>query len=165
MRVVPVLIAALLAPGAWAGDASGFDPVAIDRCVDAAATQGAAGDCASAGIEACLSYAAAHYKGDDADFPQANCIDASHQAWEARLSSVYRALMAAERPFGIKPSEMLRQAEYGWIAFRDDVCNQRMEAVNARGGNGDLARAVCMRDETARHWARLNAILQEDGPK
>lgn len=163
MRVfLAVMLAVLPGQAVLAGDASGFDPAAIEQCLGDARSQGAAGDCADAGMQACVDYTAAHYTGDDPGFVQSNCIDASHQAWEAKLTDIYQRLMALEEPYGIKPAEMLRQSEYSWITFREDFCNQRLEATSARQRNGDLAKAACMRDETARHWARLDAALKQD---
>lgn len=150
------LAAALVAGPVWAGDASGFDPAAIDQCLAAAPTQGARADCAGIGMDACVSYAKDKYTGDDPNFPTANCLDASHQAWEARLGSTYETVMKAEGQKGVKPQEMLRQAEYSWLKFREDLCNQARDA--APEGQGDLAAARCMRDETARQNALLLSI-------
>lgn len=152
-----VLAGALLAAGpALAGDSSGFDPASIGQCLAQATTQGARADCADAGMQACLDYAGRKYSGDDADFPMANCLDASHQAWEAKLTQVYDAALAALGEPGIKPQEMLRQTERSWIGFRDDLCNQARDA--AAEGKGDLAQARCIRNETARQVALLMAL-------
>lgn len=140
-----------------AGDASGLDPAAIDHCL--ASEEG--GDCADAGMQACREYAKTKYTGDDPDFVEKNCLDASHQAWEAKLSDIYQALLDAEAGAGIKPQEMLRQTEHAWIGFRDSLCNYAMEAAKAREASGDLARLKCQRDEAARHWTLLNARLEE----
>ncbi|MTH65135.1 lysozyme inhibitor LprI family protein [Paracoccus shanxieyensis] len=134
------LLALLIAPPAFAGDSSGFDPAAIDQCLEAAQTQGARADCADAGMQACLDYATARYTGDDADFPMANCLDAAHQAWEAKLTATYADAVAQ------LPAQPLRAAERDWIAFRAALC-----AVPT----GDLAKARCIRDETARQTALL----------
>lgn len=154
------LLAVLAAGPVLAGDASGFDPAAIDQCLAAAPTQGARADCAGIGMDACLSYAKEKYTGDDADFPMANCLDASHQAWEAKLGSTYETVMKAEAAKGIKPEEMLRQAERSWLQFREDLCNQARDA--AAEGKGDLAAARCIRDETARQAALLLSIGASD---
>ena len=150
------LVCALAAGPALAGDASGFDPASIDQCLAAAPTQGARADCAGIGMDACLAYAKGKYTGDDADFPMANCLDASHQAWEAKLGSTYETVMKAEGQKGIKPEEMLRQTELSWLQFRENLCNQARDA--AAEGKGDLAAARCMRDETARQNALLLSI-------
>lgn len=151
-----VLMAALFAGPALAGDSSGFDPAAIDQCLSAAPTQGAKADCAGIGMDACLSYAKGKYSGDDVNFPLANCLDASHQAWEAKLGTTYDTVMKAEGEKGIKPQEMLRQAERSWLQFREDLCNQAHDA--APEGKGDLAAARCIRDETARQTALLLSL-------
>ncbi|SIS79505.1 lysozyme inhibitor LprI family protein [Paracoccus saliphilus] len=140
----------------FAGDASGLDPAAIDQCIEA----GEGGDCADAGMQACREYAETKYTGDDPDFVEKNCLDASHQAWEAKLSDIYQALLDKEGDAGIKPQEMLRQTEHAWIGFRDSLCNYAMEAAKAREAGGDLARLKCQRDEAARHWALLNTRLE-----
>ncbi|KGJ06057.1 DUF1311 domain-containing protein [Paracoccus versutus] len=141
MRALAFLL--LLGTPALAGDASGFDPAAIDQCLDAAETQGARADCAGTGMDACLDYARQKYTGDDPDFPMANCLDASHQAWEAKLTAVYQAALEAA-----DPPEPLRRMERSWIAFREALCE----------GAGDLARARCIRDETARQVALLMSL-------
>ena len=46
------LLALLIVSPAFAGDSSGFDPAAIDQCLEAAQTQGARADCADAGMQA-----------------------------------------------------------------------------------------------------------------
>lgn len=156
IRAAALLLAAGLAAPAPAGDASGFDPASIDQCLAAAPTQGARADCAGIGMEACLAYAKGKYSGDDPDFPMANCLDASHQAWEAKLTATYDAALAAEGRKSIKPQEMLRQAERSWLQFREDLCNQARAA--APEGQGELAAARCLRDETARQTALLLAL-------
>ncbi|WP_062560563.1 lysozyme inhibitor LprI family protein [Paracoccus aminovorans] len=153
IRAAALLLAAGLAAPALAGDASGFDPASIDQCLAAAPTQGARADCAGIGMEACLAYAKGKYSGDDPDFPMANCLDASHQAWEAKLTATYDAALTAE---GTKPQEMLRRAERSWLQFREDLCNQARAA--APEGQGELAAARCLRDETARQTALLLAL-------
>ena len=152
------LIAALTAAAPLAGDASGFDPAGIDQCLAAAPTQGARADCAGIGMDACLAYAKRKYTGDDADFPMANCLDASHQAWEAKLGSTYDALLATQGKKGIKPQEMLRQAERSWIQFREDLCHQMQDSAGET--SGALAQARCIRDETARQVALLMSLGQ-----
>jgi len=145
-------LAALLAgPGlvhpGLAGDASGFDPAAIDRCLARAETQGARADCAGTGMQSCLDYARRQYTGEDAGFPMANCLDASHQAWEAKLTSLYRAMLDRS-----DPQEPLRRMERSWIAFRQALCDRA-------GERGDeTARALCLRDETARQAALLMSL-------
>ena len=151
-----VLCCALVAPvSSGAGEASGFDPASIDQCLEGSS------DCASAGMTECLEYTTQHYKGDEPDFPQKNCLDAAHQAWEAKLTDVYEALLAAEAKHGIKPSEMLRQAEHGWIKFRDNLCTYETESALARNESGEIAKLTCLRDEAARHWLLLNARLTQ----
>lgn len=135
---------------ALAGDASGLDPQAIDQCL----ADGS--DCADAGMEACREYAKEKYTGDDPDFVEKNCLDASHQAWEAKLGETYEALLALESEAGIKPEETLRQAEYSWISFRDDLCHYEKTTADARDQNGDVAELKCKRDEAASHWTRLH---------
>lgn len=145
-------LVALLAIPAHAGDASGFDPAAIDQCLEGAVTQGARADCADAGMEACLTYTRGKYTGDDPDFPMANCLDASHQAWEAQLTTLYEAALAASGT-----PEGLREMERSWIAFRKALCASA--GVGKEGG--DLAHARCLRNETARQAA----LLMELGPQ
>ncbi|MDT1061644.1 lysozyme inhibitor LprI family protein [Paracoccus sp. CPCC 101403] len=150
------LVLMALSVPAYAGDASGFDPLAIDQCLKDATTQGARADCAGTGMEACLTYAKGKYSGDDPDFPLANCLDASHQAWEAKLTATYDAALQDQSAKGIKPAEMLRQAERSWIAFRDDLCNQARDAAGE--DKAKLAGARCIRDETARQVALLLSL-------
>ncbi|RNF34298.1 DUF1311 domain-containing protein [Paracoccus methylarcula] len=147
----------LVALPVHAGDASGLDPAAIGQCL--ASDEG--GDCADAGMQACREYAETKYTGDEPDFVEKNCLDASHQAWEAKLTETYQALLDAEAGAGIEPQEILRQTEHAWIGFRDSLCEYRAEAATAREANGELARLECQRDEAARHWALLNARLEE----
>ncbi|SIQ06862.1 Protein of unknown function [Paracoccus thiocyanatus] len=147
MRALALLL--LMGAPALAGDASGFDPAAIDRCLDAAQTQGARADCAGAGMPPCLDYARQKYTGDDPDFPMANCLDASHQAWEAKLTAVYAAALA-----GAAQQEPLRRMERAWIAFRQALCDRAGQAGE------DLARARCLRDETARQAALLLSVAE-----
>lgn len=154
--ICAAVLGASYAGAAAAGDASGFDPAAIDQCLGAAATQGARADCAAIGMDACIAYANDKYTGNDADFAQRNCLDASHQAWEATLTNTYDKALAAQGEKGIKPQEMLRQTERSWITFRDDLCNQAHDAAGEAGG--DLAKARCIRDETARQVALLLAL-------
>ncbi|MDF3855535.1 lysozyme inhibitor LprI family protein [Paracoccus sp. P2] len=156
-RLAGCALALLLAAPCLAGDASGFDPAAIDRCLADASTQGTRADCAATGMEACLDYARGKYTGDDPDFPMANCLDASHQAWEAKLTGVYEAALKAQGKKDNGAQEMLRQAERSWLQFREDLCNQVRDA--AAEGKGDLARARCIRDETARQVALLMALV------
>ncbi len=139
----------MAAPAALAGDASGFDPVVIDQCLAAAETQGARADCAAAGMDACLDYARQKYTGDDPDFPMANCLDASHQAWEAKLTVVYQAALE-----GGEAQETLRRVERSWIDFREILCER------AREMGGDLAHGRCIRDETARQAALLTSLAE-----
>lgn len=134
----------------WAGDASGFDPQAIDQCL------ADGGDCADTGMQACRDYAKEKYTGDDPDFVEKNCLDAAHQAWEAKLAETYEALLALEAEAGIKPEETLRQTEHSWISFRDDLCHYEKTAATARDENGEIAELTCQRDEAARHWQLLN---------
>ncbi|MFC3571000.1 lysozyme inhibitor LprI family protein [Paracoccus simplex] len=155
-RLAGCALALLLAAPCFAGDASGFDPAVIDRCLAKAPTQGARADCAGTGMEACLDYARGKYTGDDPDFPMANCLDASHQAWEAKLTGVYEAALEAQGERAAKPPEALRQVERNWLQFREALCNQARDA--AAEGKGDLARARCIRDETARQVALLMAL-------
>lgn len=157
------LAAGLAVPAAMAGDASGFDPAAISQCLADASSQGAQADCTEAGMAACLDHARDRYTGDDPDFPQWNCLDAAHQAWEAELTATYRRLLEQEGQAGIKPQEMLRQAEHSWIAFRDELCNWTGEAAQARGESRDLAALRCRRDEAARHHALLASRLNDGG--
>ncbi|WP_199259589.1 lysozyme inhibitor LprI family protein [Paracoccus binzhouensis] len=146
-RLAGCALALLLAAPCLAGDASGFDHAAIDRCLADASTQGARADCAGTGMESCLDYARGKYGGNDPDFPLANCLDASHQAWEAKLTGVYQAALEdSDQP------EPLRRVERSWIAFREALCDRAGET------GGDLARARCMRDETARQAALLMAL-------
>ena len=152
MRALAFLL--LLGTPALAGDASGFDPAAIDQCLDAAETQGARADCAGTGMDACLDYARQKYTGDDPDFPMANCLDASHQAWEAKLTSVYETALKAQA--GSEAQEALRQTERSWIDFRDALC--RHAGAAAGEGKAELARARCIRDETARQAALLLSL-------
>ncbi|SMO57003.1 lysozyme inhibitor LprI family protein [Paracoccus laeviglucosivorans] len=139
------LLMLLLASPVYAGDSSGFDPAAIDQCLGAAETQGAKADCADTGMQACLDYASAKYKGDDPDFPMSNCLDASHQAWEAKLTATYQDALNR------LPAEPLRKAERDWITYRDALC-----ALS----DGDLAQARCVRDETARQTALLMSLSE-----
>lgn len=141
-------------PG-FAGDASGFDPAAIDQCI--AEDQGV---CTKAGMQACIDYAQEKYTGDDPDFAEKNCLDASHQVWEAKLTDAYDTLLELEGKAGIKPQEMLRQTETAWIGFRDNLCNYAMEAASAREGSGEIAKLKCQRDEAARHWDLLATRLK-----
>lgn len=150
------LVLLALSLPAHAGDASGFDPAAIDRCLQGAASQGARADCAATGMEACLTHAQGHYSGNDPDFPMAHCLDASHQAWEAKLTATYDARLQDQSSRGVKPAEMLRQTERSWITFRDDLCNHALESAGE--GKGALAKARCIRDETARQVALLLAL-------
>lgn len=147
-------LAALLGAPGFAGDASGFDPAAIDQCLAEASTPGARADCAGTGMQACLDYAQEKYTGDDPDFPQANCLDASHQAWEAKLTSVYETALKAQA--GSEAQEALRQTERSWIDFRDALC--RHAGAAAGEGKAELARARCIRDETARQAALLLSL-------
>ena len=150
------LILGLWAPlPSIAGDASGLDPQAIDQCL-----ADGGGDCTDAGMEACRGYAKEKYSGDDPDFIEKNCLDASHQAWEAKLGEAYEALLAQEAEAGITPEETLRQAEHSWITFRDDLCHYEETAASARDLSGGVALLECQRDEAARHWALLNARLE-----
>lgn len=160
MRLLQLLFAVAgltVSAPVFAGDASGLDPAAIDQCIEA----GEGGNCVDAGMQACRDYAKTKYTGDDPDFVEKNCLDASHQAWEAKLSETYQALLDKEAGAGIKPQEMLRQAEHAWIGFRDSLCDYRAEAAAAREASGELARLECQRDEAARHWALLNARLKD----
>ena len=151
-----VLCCALVAPvSSGAGEASGFDPASIDQCLEDSS------DCASAGMTECLEYMTQHYNGDEPDFPQKNCLDAAHQVWESKLTEVYQTLLDAEAEHGIKPSEMLRQTEHSWIAFRDDLCAYEAEAATARDASAEIARLTCLRDEAARHWLLLNSRLTQ----
>ncbi|MEF9603918.1 DUF1311 domain-containing protein [Paracoccus sp. PXZ] len=142
MRALALLL--LMGAPVWAGDASGFDPAAIDQCLAKAETQGARADCSGAGMDACLDYARQKYTGDDPDFPMANCLDASHQAWEAKLTAVYEAALEES-----DPQEPLRRMERSWIGFRDALCDRSGET------GGAPARDRCIRDETARQVALL----------
>lgn len=157
------LAAGLAAPAAMAGDASGFDPAAISQCLAEAPSQGAQADCTEAGMAACLDYARDRYRGDDPDFPEWNCLDAAHQAWEAELTATYRRLLEQEAEAGAGRQDMLRRAEHSWIAFRDDLCNLTHEAAAARGESGELAALRCRRDEAARHRALLDGRLRDGG--
>lgn len=154
------LAAPLFVPTAHAGDSSGFDPASIDQCLAAADSQGARADCAGTGMDACIAYATSKYTGGDTTFPQSNCIDASHQAWEAKLTQTYDELLTAQGAKGIKPQEMLRQTERSWIQFRDDLCHQMQESAGEAAGA--LANARCIRDETARQVALLLTLGQQE---
>jgi len=134
----------VLAVPAHAGDASGFDPATIDTCLQGAETQGARADCAGTGMEACLGYAQQKYTGDDPDFPMLNCLDASHQAWEAKLTGIYTETLKR------RPEAPLRAAERSWISFRDALC--------ALSEGDKVAKARCIRDETARQAALLISL-------
>lgn len=140
----------VMAGPSLAGDASGFDPKTIDQCI------AENGDCAEVGMQACRDYAKQKYTGDDPDFVEKNCLDASHQAWEAKLGEVYKTLLALEAEAGIKPEETLRQTEYSWISFRDDLCHYEKTSATARDENGEIAELTCQRDEAARHWQLLH---------
>lgn len=140
-----------------AGDASGFDPATIDQCV----TSGE-GDCTDAGMQACRDYASKKYTGDDPDFVEKNCLDAAHQAWEARLEETYQALIAQEGEAGDDSQEMLRKTEHAWIAFRDSLCDYAKASAQTRDDSGEVALLECQRDEAARHWTLLNARLVEE---
>ena len=109
----------------------------------------------------CREYTMQRYKGDEPDFPETNCLDAAHQAWEAKLTQTYQDLLSAEAEFGIKPSEMLRQTEHSWIAFRDDLCAYETEAALAHDESAEIAKLTCLRDEAARQWLLLNSRLKK----
>lgn len=148
-KVMLTVVLLGLGGAALAGDASGFDPQVINQCVEDG------GNCADAGIQACRDYAKEKYTGDDADFIEKNCLDASHQAWESKLSETYQALLASEAGAGIKPEETLRQTEHSWISFRDDLCHYEKVSAKARDENAEIAELTCQRDEAARHWQLL----------
>lgn len=148
-KIALAVLALGLGGAAVAGDASGFDPQTIDQCI------ADEGDCADVGMQACRDYAKEKYTGDDADFVEKNCLDASHQAWESKLTETYEALLELEAEVGIKPTETLRQTELSWIKFRDDLCHYEETTAKARDENAEIAELTCQRDEAARHWQLL----------
>lgn len=152
------LVASYGVPHAVAGDASGFDPAMIDQCIASGES-----DCTDAGMQACRDYASKKYTGDEPDFVEKNCLDAAHQAWEAQLEETYQALIKQEGEAAGDTQEMLKKTEYAWIGFRDNLCNYARTAAQARDASGDVALLECQRDEAARHWALLNARLEESG--
>ena len=145
-------------PPAVAGDASGFDPAMIDQCIASGES-----DCTDAGMQACRDYASQKYTGDEPDFVEKNCLDAAHQAWEAQLEETYQALIEQEGDAKGDSQEKLRKTEHAWIGFRDSLCDYAKTAAQLRDASGEVALLECQRDEAARHWALLNARLEESG--
>lgn len=149
------LILAPLAP-AIAGDSSGFDPAAIDQCL--ADTPDAV--CAEAGMQFCLEYVEKEHPDVDAVDRQLGCLDASHQAWDARLTGSYDALVAHAAAKGAEAETAVREMERNWITFRDARC--AMDAQLFGGGTGGATEQPrCLRDETARHAGLLARYVAE----
>lgn len=158
-RVLSLVLVMAAAPLAQAGDASGFDPAAIDQCL--ADTPDAS--CAGAGIEACHAQVAENHPDVAPVDRELGCLDASRQAWDARLGRVYDQVVGLAAAQDAETEQALRQMERDWIAFRDARCAFDRLAFGG-GTGGALEQPRCLRDEIARHSALLSDYAAELAP-
>ncbi|MDO5631432.1 MAG: lysozyme inhibitor LprI family protein [Paracoccus sp. (in: a-proteobacteria)] len=151
IALAALALASLPAAPALAGDSSGFDPAAIDQCL--ADSPGAT--CATAGMQFCLDYVQKEHPDVASAERELGCLDASHQAWEARLTQIYDALLDRAAENSPETQAAVREMERAWIAFRDARC-----AMAARLSGDTAAEPSCLRDEVARHAALLQAYVE-----
>lgn len=160
LKCLAVPAFATLGAQAVAGDASGFDPQVIRKCLAAAQTDGQRLDCAGQGQESCLAYTQKTHPDADPIDRQLNCLDAEAQAWDARLTQVYDALKDTQVSRGSERAEALVGMEREWIAFRDARCGYD-KLTNGRGTGGILAQPRCLLHETARQVILLMAYQRD----
>ncbi|TCT04667.1 lysozyme inhibitor LprI family protein [Aquabacter spiritensis] len=78
-----------------------------------------------------------------------DCVTALTEAWDKRLNTAYRALMAAQNP---AQKERLRTAQRAWIQFRDANCTFY---GSVEGTIANIEFAECRRVLTAQRTIEL----------
>jgi uncharacterized protein YecT (DUF1311 family) len=186
LRLIGLLSAALLVPNPVGMRATAAEPAAVDRAALAACLDlvkknrtargvhdpdeltekpGPAGRLAAAAAgaprkeESCIgivSTTCIQAEGNESNAVTLQCYGREADAWDGRLNSAYKALLA--RGDSKEVEDGLRKTQRNWIAFRDAACAQ--PAVVFQGTMAGPMSARCVLELTARQALWLEGWLQ-----
>ena len=139
-----------------------YDPADVETCLQTSIADPY--QCIGVGAEACY----ARSGGSNVEY--GFCNGAERDDWDARLNTVYQALLVAQaettaelreyRPDAPDQVEMMRDMQRAWIAYRDAACE--WEYVQWGGGTGGgPAHALCMGRLTAQQTLHLEQWLPQ----
>ena len=165
---------ALIAAPAFAQDVV-YDAAVLDSCLEDAAREHAQTDIEAEPLRACIGAAAMDcMQGPEGGTTvgMVDCLSRETGQWDGLLNRWYgQALAQAEegdaalKDLGSAAppaAPVLRDAQRGWIAFRDKSCE--FESVRWQGGTlGGPASGDCMLRLTAEQALRLKAIAESEG--
>jgi uncharacterized protein YecT (DUF1311 family) len=173
-------VLSLAGMGATAAEPADTDRAALAACLDLVKKNqaargvhdpdeltekpGPAGRLAAARVEAprkeqcCIgvvSTACIQAEGNESNAVMLQCYGREADAWDGRLNSAYKALLA--KGDGKEVADGLRKTQRNWIAFRDAACAQ--PAVVFQGTMGRPMSAWCVLELTARQALWLEGWL------
>ncbi len=103
-----------------------------------------------------VSTACIQGEGNESTATMVQCYGREADAWDGRLNTAYKALMA--NADGQDVADGLRKTQRNWIAFRDTACAQ--PAIAFKGTMAGPMTAWCVLEMTARQALWLEGWLQ-----
>lgn len=142
-------------------EAAGFDPAAMNSCLEAAADPAAKYACVGQAAQACTEAS-----GNDSTIGMSACYGAELDLWKAQLNATYDKLNATHEAsdkriegVGATPqAPELEAAEKAWLAYRDAECSYQA-GFFAGGSGAGPAQVLCEMTLTGQRAIDLNASL------